>query len=156
MESIHGPSHWRNVEATAAYLCRLEEQDEIIPRMFALFHDFLRVNDDFDPEHGPRAAQLLRSNRKRFPELSDQELETLAYACEGHTWEQMSDDPIVGICWDSDRLDLGRFGIVPHPKFFSSPSGKRIAQNICDLSDYAELDRARLTFDAVADRLQLA
>ena len=89
MASIHGPSHWRNVEANGAYLAKLEGQDPLIPQLFALFHDFLRVNDGRDPEHGPRAAAFLRVNQSLFPELSNQELEILAYACEGHTWEKL-------------------------------------------------------------------
>ncbi len=156
MNSIHGPSHWRNVEATGVYLAKLEDQDPLIPRLFALFHDFLRVNDGFDPEHGPRAAEFLRSHQSKFPELSNQDLEVLAYACEGHTWGQLTDDPLVGICWDADRLDLGRVGIVPDPRFFSTSSGHRLASNIFEFGDYDELEKVQRVHKGVVDELRLS
>ena len=36
-------------------------------------------------------------------------------ACHGHTHERNHPDVTIQTCWDSDRLDLGRVGITPHP-----------------------------------------
>ena len=33
---------------------------------------------------------------------------------------EFSDDPIIGTCWDADRLDLGRVGVKPNPKLLST------------------------------------
>jgi uncharacterized protein len=55
-------------------------------------------------------------------------LETLTFAIRHHTDGKTSDDPTVGTCWDADRLDLGRVGIIPSPTFMSTPTGKRIAE----------------------------
>ena len=39
----------------------------------------------------------------------------------------MSEHPTIGTCWDADRLDLGRVGIVPQPKFMSTAFAKEVA-----------------------------
>jgi uncharacterized protein len=33
----------------------------------------------------------------------------------------------VATCWDADRLDIGRVGIVPNSKYLFSDEAKRIA-----------------------------
>lgn len=57
------------------------------------------------------AAEL----RGRLFEVSDHEFNLLYRACEGHTHERTHPDITIQTCWDSDRLDLGRVGITPHP-----------------------------------------
>lgn len=49
----------------------------------------------------------------------------LAYACHEHNNGKISDDPTISICWDADRLNLWRVGIVPQSKFLSSSIAKR-------------------------------
>jgi hypothetical protein len=34
-------------------------------------------------------------------------------------------DPLVGVCWDADRLDLWRVGIKPDPRDLSTEAAKR-------------------------------
>ena len=42
------------------------------------------------------------------------------------TWHPCTtDDPTIGTCWDADRLDIGRVGIIPHERFMSTAAGKR-------------------------------
>ena len=36
-----------------------------------------------------------------------------------HSGGQVSEDATIQTCWDSDRLDLGRVGIFPSPKYLS-------------------------------------
>ena len=52
-------------------------------------------------------------------------LALLEYAMRHHTGGRTSDDPTIGTCWDADRLDLGRAGIVPHERFMSTEPGRR-------------------------------
>ena len=44
----------------------------------------------------------------------------LAFACEEHTNGGIGPDPTVGVCWDADRLNLWRVGIIPDPRFLST------------------------------------
>ena len=56
-DSLLRQSHWRRV--AAAGLSLLPETlgvDPALVFLFALFHDSMRLNDNYDPEHGPRAA----------------------------------------------------------------------------------------------------
>jgi hypothetical protein len=53
--SIHGESHWQRV--AAADLTLLPETpgaDPALVFLFALFHDSMRLNDNYDPLHGTR------------------------------------------------------------------------------------------------------
>tara|TARA_B100000315_G_scaffold79959_1_gene73252 strand:- start:616 stop:768 length:153 start_codon:yes stop_codon:yes gene_type:complete len=38
-------------------------------------------------------------------------------------------DITIATCWDADRLDLGRVGADPNPKYLFSDEAKRIAQD---------------------------
>ena len=46
-------------------------------------------------------------------------------ACHGHTHARTHPDVTVQTCWDSDRLDLGRVGITPHPSRLCTEVAKR-------------------------------
>ena len=48
----------------------------------------------------------------------------LAEACRCHTEGKCSADPTIGTCWDADRLDLGRVGKRPDPKFLTTRSAR--------------------------------
>ena len=60
--------------------------------------------------------------------ISREQRNLLKIACLGHTDEMHSADPTIGTCWDADRLDLGRIGVVPDERFMSTPIGKDIAR----------------------------
>jgi len=34
----------------------------------------------------------------------------------------------IGTCWDADRLDLGRVGVIPSVNFMSTPAGKEVVR----------------------------
>jgi len=57
-------------------------------------------------------------------------LALLDYAIRHHTGGQISDDPTIGACWDADRLDIGRVGIIPHERYMSTAAGRRRASDI--------------------------
>lgn len=47
--SIHGPDHWHRVEANGLQLAELTEANIVVVRLFAVFHDSKRQNDNDDP-----------------------------------------------------------------------------------------------------------
>jgi uncharacterized protein len=94
-------------------------------QLFALLHDSRRVNESWDPDHGPRAAEFARTLRGRLFDLPDHEFRLLHRACADHTHERTHPDLTVQTCWDADRLDLGRVGITPHPSYLCTEAAKR-------------------------------
>jgi uncharacterized protein len=125
--SVHGPDHWRRVERNGCMLAARTGAVVTVVRLFALFHDSRRENDGHDPCHGLRGAGLATRLRGSRFHLSDEHFELLRYACEWHTEGHHHDDPTIGTCWDADRLDLGRVGMIPDPSYMSTEFGAEIA-----------------------------
>lgn len=125
--SVHGPDHWRRVERNGLLLSGRTGADVTVVRLFALFHDSRRENDQRDNGHGRRGAMLAEGLRGVAYDLAGVQLELLRIACVGHTDGLLHDDPTIGTCWDADRLDLGRVGITPRPKFMSTAYGRELA-----------------------------
>ena len=96
-----------------------------ILRLFAVFHDSKRLNEGTDPNHGQRGADFAAKLRGSMFDLPDHEFNLLYRACSGHTLERTHPDITVQTCWDSDRLDLGRVGIMPHPSRLCTEVAKR-------------------------------
>jgi len=126
-DSIHGPGHWRNVDEAGMLICRGSPADLLVVRFFAYLHDARRHDDGTDLEHGPRSAARLGELPEHLDVLSTEQEELLAYAICHHTDGDTTDEPTVGACWDADRLDLGRVGIIPSASFMSTQAGKDIA-----------------------------
>jgi uncharacterized protein len=97
--------------------------DPEVVRLFALFHDSMRLNEGHDPDHGRRGSALARELADILP-LEPSQLELLTAACDGHTEGFISDDPTVGACWDADRLDLPRVGIQPEARLLSTAAAR--------------------------------
>jgi uncharacterized protein len=127
--SVHGPDHWRRVERNACILA--SRTGAVIPvvRLFALFHDSRRENDWHDEDHGRRGAEFASRFRNHFYSISDEHFELLHYACVWHTDGHHHEDPTIGTCWDADRLDLGRVGMIPDPSFMITEFGAEIASH---------------------------
>ncbi|MFL0797101.1 MAG: hypothetical protein K6L73_06375 [Cellvibrionaceae bacterium] len=89
--------------------------DPAVVEAFAFVHDAERMNDYSDPDHGPRAAILAQEINDEFFRLDAIQLNLLMRACEGHSTGETEAELTVQICWDADRLDLGRAGIKPCP-----------------------------------------
>jgi len=128
LHSVHGPDHWRRVERNALLLATRTGADVTVVRLFALFHDSKRENEGGDIEHGGRGAAFAASLRGSMFHLPDAQFDLLHYACAWHTSKRHHPDPTVATCWDADRLDLGRVGIIPSPDFMSTEFGKEIAE----------------------------
>jgi|SRR5678815_1071610 len=125
--SVHGPDHWRRVERNGLLLATRTGADIAVVRLFALFHDSRRENDGCDEGHGARGAEYAASLRGSAYELEVDRFELLHYACAWHTDGKHHDNPTIATCWDADRLDLGRVGVIPHAAFMSTRFGREIA-----------------------------
>jgi uncharacterized protein len=125
--SFHGPDHWRRVERNGLLLATRTGADIDVVRLFAIFHDSQREDDGRDYGHGARGAAYAATLRGSAYHLSDDRFELLRYACVWHTDGKHHDDPTIATCWDADRLDLGRVGVIPDPKFMSTGFGREIA-----------------------------
>jgi uncharacterized protein len=124
--SLHGELHWQRVAHSGAELAWLSGGDALDAFCFGLLHDAMRENDGHDPEHGPRAAVLARklAGDGLLP-LEDAQMEALLEACELHADGLVTEDPVVGACWDADRLDLWRVGKVVDPSLLSTAEARR-------------------------------
>lgn len=122
---LHGPNHWKRVAWVGLELLDIVPQaDRELVMIFACLHDCQRENEDKDPEHGLRAAHLAKSINESILHLEKLALEKLAYILEYHDKGLVSTDPTVGVCWDSDRLNLWRVGKIPDPGLLSTEQGK--------------------------------
>lgn len=121
----HGVSHWARVLENGMRLAEETGANVDVVRLFAILHDCRRVNEIGDPEHGPRAALFATTLRKTIIDLDDHSFRLLYRACEGHTRERNHPNVTIQTCWDADRLDLGRVGVVPHPSLLCTEVAKR-------------------------------
>jgi uncharacterized protein len=121
---IHGLSHWARVLENGRRLAPLTGADQAVVELFSVFHDSRRENEGVDFVHGRHGAELAKLWRGRYFDLSDEEMELLVQACEGHTYGKTRADATGQTCWDSDRLDLGRVGITPVPRRLCTPSAR--------------------------------
>jgi uncharacterized protein len=121
---IHGVSHWAHVRNNGLRLARLTGANTDVIQLFAFLHDSKRQNDGWDREHGRRAAEFIQTLPRSLIPLADQDLERLVFACERHSDGLLKADVTVQTCWDADRLDLGRIGIRPDPRFLCTPAAQ--------------------------------
>jgi uncharacterized protein len=125
--SLHGIEHWRRVERNGLHLSKFTKADTAIVSCFAYLHDCMRMNEGHDPEHGKRGAAYAKELRGCILDLADEQFEILSYACQWHTAGKHTDNITIATCWDADRLDLGRVGIIPSEQYLLTNEAKRIA-----------------------------
>ena len=121
----HGVAHWARVLENGLRLSKETDANIEVVQLFAVLHDSRRQNEVTDPDHGPRAAEFAMALRGSIFDLGDHEFRLLYKACHGHTHERTHPDVTIQTCWDSDRLDLGRVGITPHPTRLCTEFAKR-------------------------------
>lgn len=125
-KSIHGPAHWIRVAENARRVGEETGADIRVLELFALFHDSLRKTEIVDNGHGARgAAYAVDLRRKGWFTLDAESMGLFITACEGHTEGLTTGDPTVITCWDADRLDLWRCGIVPDPMKMCTETARR-------------------------------
>ena len=123
---VHGVSHWQTVEQNGHYLADFNGADKKVISYFAYFHDCMRENEYEDSKHGLRGARFAEKHRKLI-DLTETQFKQLTDACKGHTYGRRPECVTINICWDADRLDIGRVGITPSSEFLHSDEAKRIA-----------------------------
>lgn len=128
---IHGLTHMKNVETNAIQLTKSSHADITVVRLFAMFHDIKRENDNYDPKHGLRATEFIQKELYgTHINISPMQLHILTYACTWHSDNMTSTDKTIGTCWDADRLELKRFNKQLDIKLFSTKIGKTLAEKI--------------------------
>jgi uncharacterized protein len=113
----HGVVHWARVLENGLRVAEHNGADTEVVRLFALFHDARRVNQLTDPGHGQRGGDLAHSLRGSLVHLDDARFDLLYEACRLHTDGLTVADPTIQACWDGDRLDLYRAGIMPEAQY---------------------------------------
>jgi len=113
---IHGVSHWARVRVNGLALAEQTGADTTVVELFAFMHDARRHNDGWDPDHGPRGAELVQELRGDHFDLTGGQLDLIVEACCDHSGGGLEADVTVQTCWDADRLDLGRVGTRPDPR----------------------------------------
>jgi uncharacterized protein len=111
----HGVLHWARVLENGLRLAETTGADIEVVTLFALFHDSRRFSENRDPGHGLRGGELARSLRGDLVRLDDDRFDVLHEACRLHTDGLNHENVTIQVCWDADRLDLGRVGIRPIP-----------------------------------------
>ena len=122
--SFHGMEHWERVYRIGVRLSNLTGADSAVVANFALLHDACRHDEGSDPHHGPRAALFAEKHRKLI-KLDDDSFDVLVEAICGHTNGKTSEYITIGTCWDSDRLDIGRVGVIPDKRTLSTDEAKK-------------------------------
>ncbi len=122
---VHGYAHWLRVRQNGLRLAELTGANPRVVELFAFLHDICRQNDIVDPGHGQRAADFAAGLPDVRRLLTPAELDLLRQACAGHTRGETQADLTVQVCWDADRLDLGRIGIHPDPRFLCTEAARQ-------------------------------
>lgn len=122
---FHGRDHWLRVLQNGRDVAAASGADLRVVELFALLHDSKRENEDFDPDHGLRAAEYALSLQGLWFELKADELALLVEACRYHSDGFTVADVTIQTCWDADRLDLGRVGMRPQPRYLCTEYAKR-------------------------------
>lgn len=124
-KSYHGVMHWDNVFywARMLYAGGLGIDMQVV-EAFCAWHDVARIDEGFDPDHGPRAARLVTDASG----LTEEQMTQLRWAISEHSAGGTTDDVTVGTCWDADRCDLSRINVTPRESYMSTNAGKRYAR----------------------------
>jgi uncharacterized protein len=107
-------------------LAGMESANLSVVELFCMLHDTRRRNERRDPSHGRRAARYAQSLRGVWFDLSDKKMELLTEALKYHSDGYTEADITVQVCFDADRLDLGRVGIKPAPHRLCTASAKSV------------------------------
>lgn len=123
----HGISHWRRVYKIGDYLAKETGADPAILGFFAYLHDAKKENDVYDHKHGQKACFLaMVLHTKGVIPLSKEQIDKLAFACKHHDNGTIkSEDITIQTCWDADRLDLWRVGVIPNKEFLNTDFAKK-------------------------------
>jgi uncharacterized protein len=133
--SIHAESHWNNVVAFGKCIADTEGLNSHLIKLFGYFHDSKRYNDGHDPEHGPRAAEFVKTFKLTELGLNEKEKNQLIFTCKYHTYEEKTEDMDILACWNSDRLDLPRVGITIETNRLFTKTAKKIVWGAIEIKE---------------------
>ena len=123
---IHGEEHYLNVMNAGLRIVDNYNLNPMIIKYFAYLHDSCRHNEDYDPNHGPRAAAYI-TKIKKYIDLDSDELIDLQSACFYHTsakpWDGETYSLIEQCCFAADRSDIGRVNLVLDPVYLFTEFG---------------------------------
>jgi hypothetical protein len=118
---MHGERHWRGVAWAGLRIAEL--RGDLRPEVmvaFGLLHDCRRETDDWDPEHGDRAAHVASRSAPLKRLLGAEGRDLVAEACRLHErGRTCPETPQIGACWDADRVNLVRLGFRLDPRYFT-------------------------------------
>lgn len=122
---IHGIQHWLRVRRNGLSLCDAHGGSRPFIELFSVLHDCKRLDNGRDIDHGKRAAEYMELIRNDINSLLDtNEFDNLKYAVENHTTGLHASSLNAQICWDSDRLDIERAGIILDKYYLNTESAK--------------------------------
>ena len=131
IDGTHGLRHWQQVEVNGLLLAQQTGANTNVVRHFAYLHDACRDDEHDDPEHGRRAALwMAKLWGDGHLQLSNKEFMMLESAIRLHNRGLVDPSPTIGTCWDADRFDLVRCGVIPAERFMSTSHGKQLAKEI--------------------------
>lgn len=113
IDGTHGVAHWARVLEIGTRLAEVTGANLEVVQLFAVFHDSRRINEGIDDGHGESGAELAAEFLGKYFTLSDPDFDLLQTACSLHTDGLTDADITIQTCWDADRLDLGRVGVMP-------------------------------------------
>ncbi len=142
-DGTHGVGHWARVLENGLRLADATGAKVEVVQLFAVFHDSCRVGDGGDDGHGERGAKLAFELRDDLFLLNDTDFELLYEACARHTDGLTEADLTIQTCWDADRLDLGRVGIMPETTKLCTPAARK--------PQFLEWADGRATFEVIPD-----
>ena len=130
---VHGIYHWQRVYKNTQILSTYYKINSPVFELFALFHDSKRENEYSDIHHGVRASEFVEKLIKEKKIILDEnDKNRLLYAISNHTItdeeNSLFNDLIVKICFDADRLDLGRVGVEPEEKYMMTDFAKKLVR----------------------------
>lgn len=85
-------------------------------------------------------VDVIRRSELSF--LDDCQISKLKRACQLHTHVLRTGDMTVDICFDADRMDLVRVGIIPLPERMATKQGAKLVSNPDYMKFYQEFARA--------------
>lgn len=142
--AIHGVAHWTRVHRYGLLLAeslQLSDDEKMAVALFAWTHDLARTDDGGGNQHAIDGAKYVEViTQKIFDNFPDHILDIVRSAIRYHSdgmcaeealhefpmekYSTFSRDEILnilGCCWDADRLDLLRLGIIPKASHMSIP-----------------------------------
>lgn len=121
---IHGAGHWARVRANGLWLVQSTGADRAVVELFAVLHDSCREDDGLDIGHGERSAERVLEVCDDLLGVGREQARLLAFACRHHSDGGTEADVTVQTCWDADRLNLGRAGIRPQPRYLCTAAAR--------------------------------